>query len=125
MIAFAAIIFASCNSSVTPDALYGKWKYVKIEHPNADPTDSVRSADLAAKSPSIEFFKDNTYVIHWENRVLSHGKFAVDKRNILITEILPDGTTRQFPFYVSDFSSTRIVFDTKGEDASVVTAIKQ
>jgi hypothetical protein len=55
-------LFAGCKSSIKPEDLYGKWKYTKIEHPNADPSE-MPAAQLQSESPSIEFLKDNTYVI--------------------------------------------------------------
>src|SRR5580698_4461766 len=118
-----AVLFNSCKSSISPDELYGKWKYIKVEQPNAHPPDSVRSDDLAAQSPYIQFSKNNTLEIIWGGKVLSHGKFTVDGRNIRYTESLEDGTTRQFPFWVSELTDKEIVFETKGDDGSRVTAV--
>lgn len=117
-------LFAGCKSSVKPEDLYGKWKYTKIEHPNADPPE-VPAAQLQSESPSIEFSKDNTYVIMWGGKALSHGTFTTDGMNIRIKETLPDGTTRAFPFWVSELTDKEIVFATLGQDGSKVTAVRE
>jgi hypothetical protein len=114
----------ACKSSIKPDDLYGKWKYIKIEHPNADPSE-MPLAQLQSQSPSIEFSKNNGYVIMWGGKILSHGTFTTDDRNILIKENLPDGTTREFPFWVSELTDKEIVFETKGEDGARVTAVRE
>jgi hypothetical protein len=117
-------LFVGCNSSISADQLYGKWKYIKIEHPNDDPP--VMPADqLNNVSPYIEFSKNNTYLIMWGGRVISHGKFKPDGRNIQITETLPDSSTRNFPFWVSELSDGQIVFQSTGENNSKVTAVKE
>jgi len=88
----------SCNSAIEPKALYGKWKYIKVEHPNASPPDSLSSSEINASAPSIQFFKNNQLLIMWDGKVLSQGKFVIDGYNIVYTERLPDGKTRTFPF---------------------------
>ena len=115
---------ASCKSAIKPEELYGRWKYIKIEHPNADPPE-MPAAQLQSESPSIEFSKNNEYEIIWGGKILSHGKFRADGMNIQIKESLPDGTTREFPFWVSELTDNEIVFETKGEDGSKVTAVKE
>jgi hypothetical protein len=122
--AILLIFLISCRSSIKSGELYGKWKYIKVEHPNADPPDSLRSEELTAQSPSIEFLKNNEYVINWGGKELSHGTFTLDGMNIRINETMPDGTKREFPFYVSELTDKEIIFDTKGEDGSKVTAVK-
>ncbi|WP_428330404.1 hypothetical protein [Mucilaginibacter sp.] len=119
------LLLASCKSAIKTAVLYGKWKYIKVEHPSANPPDSLSSAELQSQTPSIEFLKSNQYLINWGGKVLSHGKFAVNGMNIQITEDLPDGTTRAFPFWVSELTGTEIIFETKGEEGSKVTALKQ
>lgn len=119
------LLLTSCKSSINPDELYGKWKYIKVEHPNADPPDSLISEILAAQSPSIEFSKNNEYVINWGGKELSHGTFTLNGMNIRIKETMPDGTKREFPFYVSELKDKEIIFYTKGEDGSKVTAVKE
>jgi hypothetical protein len=129
MIKFAPAILilltiSSCKLSISADELYGKWKYVKVEQPNADPPDSVRRDELLAQAPYIQFNQNNTLLMMWGGKVLSHGKFTTEGRNIRYTESLPDGTTRQFPFWVSELSDKEIVFETKGADGSRATAVK-
>src|SRR5258708_39802057 len=96
---FSAILFilviASCKSSINAVDLYGKWKYIKVEKPNAYPPDSVTSTELSMQSPYIQFSANNTLVIMWGGKVLSHGKFTIEGHNINYTESLPDGTTRK------------------------------
>jgi hypothetical protein len=45
--------------------------------------------------------------------------------NIRIKENLPAGTTRAFPFWVSELTDKEIVFATLGQDGSKVTAVKE
>jgi len=115
----------SCKSTNNPDDLYGKWKYTKVAHPHADPPDSVRKEDIAYYAPYIQFLANNTLVIVWGGKVLSHGKFSIDGHNINYTESLPDGSTRKFPFWVSELTDKEIIFETKGDDGSRVTAVKE
>jgi len=115
----------SCGPSVKPENLYGKWKYVKVQNPNASPPDSVSSEDLSAQAPSIEFSKNNALVIVWGGKVLSHGKFRTERQNIQYTETLADGKTRTFPFWVSKLTDKELVFETKGVDGSRVTAVRE
>ncbi len=61
----------------------------------------------------------------WGGKVLSHGKFSIAGHNINYTESLPDGTTRQFPFWVSKLTDKDLVFETTGVDGSRVTAVRE
>jgi hypothetical protein len=123
--AVVLLFFAACKSSINPEDLYGKWKYIKVENPNATPPDSVSSSDLQAQAPYIQFTKNNDLVIMWGGKVLSHGKFKTDGKNIRYTEALPDGKTREFPFWVMKLTDKEIVFETMGADGSRVTAVKE
>jgi len=114
----------SCKSAIKPEELYGKWKYIRIEHPN-DPLDVIKDADVAAHSPYVQFTKDSALLIMWDGKVLSHGKFIIDGYNINYTESLPDSTTRQFPFWVSKLTDRDLIFETKGQNASRVTAVRE
>lgn len=120
----ALLFFAACKSSINPEDLYGKWKYIKVENPDANPPDSVSSSDLQAQAPYIQFTKNNDLVIMWGGKVLSHGKFKTDGKNIRYTETLPDGKTREFPFWVMKLTDKEIVFETMGADGSRVTAVR-
>ena len=122
---FVSLFFASCGLTVKPENLYGKWKYIKVENPNASPPDSVSHDDLAAQAPSIQFSRNNDLVINWGGKVLSHGKFRTEGQNIQYTETLADGKTRTFPFWVSKLTDKDLVFETKGTDGSRVTAVRE
>ncbi len=123
-IATLLLFLASCKPAIKPEDLYGKWKYTKIEHPNDDPA-VMPAEQLNSVSPYIEFSKNNTYLIMWGGRVISHGKFKPDGRNIQITETLADSSTRNFPFWVSELSDSQIIFQSTGENSSKVTAVKE
>jgi hypothetical protein len=125
-IAAAAFLFffVSCKSAIKPEELYGKWKYIKVENPYAHPPDSVSNADLATQSPYIQFSKNNTLIIMWGGKMLSHGIFSTDGHNILYKENLANGKTREFPFWVSKLTDKDLIFETKGEDGSRVTAVR-
>ena len=118
------LFLASCKSAIKPEDLYGKWKYIKIEHP--DSGDPGTPADvLQSESAAIEFLKNNEYNIMWGGKVLSHGTFTTDGMNINIKEKLPDGTARAFSFWVSELTDKEIVFETTGKDGSKVTAVRE
>ena len=123
--ALTICLFGACNSSITPNQLYGKWKYIKDEQPNANPPTVTSAGDLKIEDPSIQFFKDNTLQIWWGGKMISHGKFTCEGHNIQYTETLPDGSTRKFPFWVSVLTDKQIVFETKGEDGTRITAVKE
>jgi hypothetical protein len=122
-----AIIFsmASCKPALKPGDLYGTWKYLKVENPNENPPDSVPGYDLQQQAPNIRFTKDDSLVITWGGKVLSHGKFTADGSNIRYTEALPGGKVRTFPFYVSKITARDLIFETLGTDGTRVTAVKE
>lgn len=124
LIAMASLLFAACKKQLTPQALYGKWNYIKVENPNSHPPDSVKHADIVAASPYILFTRDSL-IMWWGGKELSHGTFTVGGDSIQMNEILPDRTTRKFAFYVTELTDKKIVFSTRGEDGSQVTAVKQ
>ncbi|MGZ3777978.1 MAG: hypothetical protein ACXVPY_10950 [Bacteroidia bacterium] len=115
---------ASCKKQLTPQALYGRWNYVKVENPNSHPPDSVKHAELVAASPYILFTKDSL-IMWWGGKELSHGTFKVSGDSIVMKEILHGDTTREFAFHVSELTDKEIIFSTRGEDGSEVTAVKQ
>jgi hypothetical protein len=117
--------FAACKSPMKPESLYGKWKYVKVENPNSHPPDSVHRYELEAEEAHIQFFKGDSLQIWWGRRVLSHGTFKIVGDDIRFKEILADGKTRDFPFWVSQLTNKDLVFETKGEDGSRVTAVRE
>jgi hypothetical protein len=79
--------FAACKSSVSPQDLYGKWKYTRVRNPNASPPDSVGKMTLQSEKPFIEFTQKDSLIINWDGKVLSHGTFTVDGANIRYKEI--------------------------------------
>jgi hypothetical protein len=116
---------SSCKPPIKPEHLYGKWKYLKIEHPNANPPDTVSSGEIKENFPYIQFKQNGDLLIVWRYRILSHGKFTVDNQDIIYREVLPDGKIRQFPFWVSELTDKQIVFQTIGAGAAKVTAVKK
>ncbi len=119
------LVLTACKPALTPEKLYGKWKYIKLVSPNASPPIEEPEWKLKADDPSIVFTKNNELTIWWGGKVLSHGTFKVEVPNIVYKEVLPNGTTRQFPFYVSKFEGKEMVFETLGPDGTRVTAVKQ
>jgi len=123
ILALCAAITA-CKKPLAPQALYGRWNYTKVENPNSHPPDSVKHAELVAASPYILFTKDSL-IMWWGGKELSHGTFKVAGDSIVMKEILPGNTTREFAFHVSELTDKEIIFSTRGEDGSEVTAVKQ
>jgi hypothetical protein len=116
-------VMASCKPAVTTKALIGKWKYVKIEHPNASPPDTMKKADLDEVVPYIQFTPEMKYVIVWGGKFLSHGTFTLNGSNINVKEV-SDNRTHNFVFYVSELTDDKIVFETTGPEGSKVTALR-
>jgi hypothetical protein len=119
------LFFSACKPSVKPEDLYGKWKYIKLENPNANPPSTMPDWKLKMQSPTIEFSKNNDLIMNWGGEVLAHGKFRTDGDKIQFNQVLDSNQTREFPFYVTELTDKEIIFETKGEDATKVTAIKQ
>jgi hypothetical protein len=123
---FAVVLFliTSCKPAVSVVTLTGKWKYIKIEHPNASPPDTVKKAELDAAVPYIQFTPEMKYLIVWGGKFLSHGTYTHNGSNMNKKESLPDGKTRDFVFYVSELTENEIVFESTGVDGSKVTALR-
>jgi hypothetical protein len=119
------LLFSACKRSVKPEDLYGKWKYIKLENPNLNPPITEPDWKLKMEAPYIEFKKNNELVMYWSGQELSHGKFRVEGGNIQFKETLADGQTREFPFYITEFTDKEMVFETHGDDGARVTAVKQ
>ena len=115
---------SACKHSVTATDLYGKWNYTKIENPDQT-TPGVSDSELRVLAPYIEFTKADSLRMFWGGKLLSHGTFTVDGTNIQYKEILHDGSTRSFPFYISSFKDGSMVFETVGKDISRVTVVKE
>jgi len=126
IIVIALFVLSSCRQKpIQREALLGKWKYVKVENPNSHPPDSVSASELEMESPYIKFSKNDSMMIWWGGKVLSHGTYKLDGSNIQVKEILDGGKTRSFPFFVSKLTDKDLVFETSGEDGTKVTAVKQ
>jgi hypothetical protein len=126
IIAVGFLLFSSCRpAAIKRGALLGKWKYLKVENPNSKPPDSVSSTELEIEAPYIKFSQNDSMMIWWGGRVLSHGTFRLDGNNIRVKEILEGGKTREFPFFVSKLTDKDLIFETMGDDGSKVTAAKQ
>ncbi|GAA3957310.1 hypothetical protein [Mucilaginibacter dorajii] len=115
---------AACKPSLSVKALTGKWHYAKVAHPNASPPDTMKTMDLAEVAPYIQFSPERKWVIVWGGKFLSHGTYTLNGSNMNMTEVLPDGKTRDFVFYVSELTDTNIIFESMGIDGSKVTAVK-
>jgi hypothetical protein len=124
LLAVVLLFITSCKPSVSVTTLTGKWKYIKVENPNASPPDSVKKADLDEASPYIQFTPEYKFLIVWGGKFLSHGSFTLNGSNINVKEVLPDGKTRDFVFYVSELTDSKIIFETTGVDGSRVTALR-
>jgi hypothetical protein len=124
LLAVVALFITSCKPTVSVTTLTGKWKYVKIEHPNASPPDTVKKAELDEAVPYIQFTPEMKYIIVWGGKFLSHGTFTLDGSNMNVTEKLPDDKTRNFVFYVSELTENKIVFESTGPEGSKVTALR-
>ncbi|MDO3624880.1 hypothetical protein [Mucilaginibacter sp. BT774] len=117
-------LFVSCQLSIKPEMLYGKWKYVKIENNSVANTTNVTPEQLDAESPYITFTKDSL-LIWWGGKLLSHGSYKIDGDKIQFKEILEGGKIREFPFIVSQLDDKNLVFSTQGDDGAKVTALKE
>jgi hypothetical protein len=120
------LIATSCKPKINLKIgnLYGRWNYVKVENPNSHPPDSVKHSELVAASPYVLFTKDSL-IIWWGGKELSHGTFNVAGDSIVMKETLPGNTTREFAFHISELTDKQIIFSTRGEDGSEVTAVKE
>ena len=125
VVVIALLIFSSCKPKpIQREALLGKWRYVKVENPNSHPPDSVSATELEMESPYIKFSKNDSMMIWWGGKVLSHGTYKLDGSNIQVREILDSGKTRNFPFFVSKLTDKDLIFETSGEEGTKVTAVR-
>lgn len=124
LFAVVVLFLTSCKPTVSVTTLTGKWKYVKIEHPNASPPDTVKKAELDENVPYIHFTPEMKFLIVWGGKFLSHGTFTLDGSNMNVTEKLPDGKTRNFVFTISELTENKIVFESTGAEGSKVTALR-
>jgi len=116
-------VFVSCKNVIKPEAVIGRWNYIKVGNPySRNPYDTVSARVLAEKAPYITFSSNGDLVIISESKVLSQGKYHVEDNNIEVTEQLANGKTRVFPFYIIKLTDNEITFETKEDDAVRVTA---
>jgi hypothetical protein len=120
-----SMLFTACGPSLNPDNLYGKWNYTKLESPGANPPSAEPDWKLQMDRPSIEFTKNNELTIYWGGKVLSHGTFTVDGKNIRYKQLSADGRSNEFPFHVTQFTGKEMIFETLGKEGSRVTAVKE
>jgi hypothetical protein len=123
--AAALALLASCQKAIKPGALYGKWKYTKIDNTSVSSTSNVTSEQLESEEPYIQFSKNDSLLIWWGGKILSHGSYKIDGNKIQVKEILADGKTREFPFIVSKLDNKNLIFETTGDEGARVTAIKE
>lgn len=120
----ALLLSSSCKKPIKPEAIYGKWKYVKVENPNSRPIDSVSSTELQIQKPHIIFAKSDSMQIWWGGGLLSHGTFKVEGDKIKVKENIPEGT-RAFNFTISKLTDKELIFESSGVDGARVTAVKE
>jgi hypothetical protein len=123
--AFICLFAVACTSGLDTKQLAGKWKYVKVGVPNSSPPDTVTTAELEENKPYIEIKPDGNYNIMWGGKLLSHGSYKISGKNLNMHELLPDGKSRDFPFFVSALTDKQITFETVDKDGSQVTAVKE
>ena len=119
------IFFAACKPSVTPETLYGKWNYTRLEKPDAHPATVEPDWKLKLEKPYVLFLKNNEMQMWWSGELFAHGKFRVEDNAIWFKQVLDGGQTREFPFHIIELKDKTMVFETSGEDGSKVTVVKQ
>ena len=85
----ALALLASCQNAIKPEALYGKWKYIKIENNSVSNTNVVTNEQLESEEPYIQFSKNDSLLIWWGGKVLSHGSYKIEDDKIQFKEIEP------------------------------------
>lgn len=119
------LMITACTGGLDNQKLYGKWKYVKVGVPNSSPPDTVTTAELQDNKPYIEIKPNGNLNIFWGGKLLSHGTYKISGKNLNVHELLPDGKSRDFPFYVSSLTDKQITFETLDNGGSRVTAVKE
>jgi hypothetical protein len=116
-------LFATaCKPSVSPEALYGKWKYTGLESQKDNP--ATTAYKLKLQQPSIEFTKKDSLIMIWGGQVFAKGKFRTDGNKILFNQDLEGGRKYEYKFKVDELTDKQIVFETDGADVSKVTAVR-
>ena len=123
--AIAALLLCSCVKIVKKDELLGKWKYLKVGNPHIR-SDSISESQLAMDAPYIVFSKNDSMMIWWGGKVLTHGTYKLDGATIHIKEVLDSAKkTRDFNFYILKLEGKDMEFETIGNDGTKVTAVKE
>ncbi|WP_170827283.1 hypothetical protein [Arcticibacter eurypsychrophilus] len=104
--------------------LYGEWKYIKVENPNQNPSNTTSEEELSANDPSISFTSKGDMVMIWGGKQLSHGTFKLEYPTISYQESMADGRIRSIRFLIKRFNQDILVFETMEADAVRVTARK-
>lgn len=119
---YLLILFCGCNYLLSERDIVGEWKYIEISTQHGDPKDEISSEELKKLSPSIVFLKEGDFKIMWDHKLLSSGKYVLEGNIIRITENLPGGKTRLFPFLIVSVDDHSLKFQTMVQDATIVTA---
>lgn len=117
------LFIAACKPSVTSEALYGKWKYTNLESKKDNP--ATIQYKLKAQQPTIEFTRKDSLIMVWGGSVIAYGKFRTNGNKIMFNQEYEGGQKYEFPLFVDELSDKQIVFETKGEDATKVTAVRE
>ncbi|WP_374166506.1 hypothetical protein [Arcticibacter sp. MXS-1] len=118
-------LIISCGPSMKQEDLYGKWKYVKVENPERGQGQPTTGEELQENDPSVSFSPDGNLEMWWGGKVLSHGTYKLEYPNIVYTELLPGGSTRNIRFLIKKFGNNELVFQTQEADPVRVTARKE
>jgi len=119
------VVFNACKPAITPEVLYGKWNYTRLEKPNAHPASVEPDWKLKLEKPYVLFLKNNEMQMWWSGELFAHGKFSVKDNDIWFNQVFDGGQTREFPFHIVELKDGTMVFETSGEDGSKVTVVKQ
>ncbi|TZF83621.1 hypothetical protein FW774_09090 [Pedobacter sp. BS3] len=119
-----SLVLVSCNSSIKPELLYGRWHYVKVEYLNNPEAKAMDAQEVAANKPYIEFSRNGDLIMVWNGKVLSHGKYTIADNLIRYQEILDGGRIREFPFLVQKLTPDELVFQNMEQQSTRVTAKK-
>jgi len=122
LLLFFVTSITGCSYFTSEKDIIGEWKYIEIKTLHEDPMDKINSEELKKLSPSITFLKDGGFKIMWDHKLLSIGKYVLEGNIIRITENIPGGKTRQFPFLIVSVDDHTLKFQTMVQDATIVTA---
>jgi hypothetical protein len=116
-------LLVACKPAVTPDQLYGRWKYTKIEIPTAPQyTDDAKS--YLVDPTSIQFLKDSTVEIITPSQVQFRGHFTDDGYNLHVNGKYNDGSTAKMELWVMKLTKKEFVFKIDGQNPWIVTTVK-